>query len=167
MSRDSPIPGLADSLRWERSERIAAVAPPAVITITLTAAMVMFAWFAVREGNVQWVEITGACAVGAMLAGLLAGWMWRRELPFARAVRDRRGDIVWVFMGQRGQRGSQHWVTVGLVDGRAWSLAVPGQANGARAVQAVAALAPTAAVGFTPERQSVFGRSPESLRGSR
>jgi len=82
-----------------------------------------------------------------------------------RTLRDRRDDIVWLYVLQQRGQAAASWVMIGLSDGKIERVhATMGEES--TVLNALRAYAPQATVGFSPQRQTQFASSPASLRAS-
>jgi hypothetical protein len=106
-----------------------------------------------------------------------AAWCWFRSRSFfggagsevARVLLEPRSDVVWVYPHETRVRINfitpvtvSNDVVIACRDGRCFYLPIPlGTAD--RLLSTVRALAPTAAVGYSADRDAKFRRDPRSL----
>lgn len=165
-----PIPGLPESLRWERRWRASSIAPLLLLPVALGVVTALTTWFALR-GERGFAMIALASFVGFALSVAVIVILARRALPLRRALDERPNDVVWVFVERTLSRSGlrKTWcVYVGTVEGRIHGLEAPTEADATRAEAALASLVPHATRGLTPElRARFFGGDPASLRKDR
>lgn len=121
-------------------------------------------------------NITIACAViGAifLVFGAYLAWMtarlWRPESsPLMRVLRERPGDIAWIYEQQVNSRAGgvtvarAYNIQIRLVDGKGHNLSVKG-ADRDEVMRLLGEIAPAATFGYSRELAKQFRRDPRSL----
>lgn len=83
---------------------------------------------------------------------------------FIVALRERRNDIVWLYLLRQNVNGvhAQTFLNIGLIDGKQRALAI-GKTGEEEMLAHAKALLPHATVGYSPELQAQFKRDPRSM----
>jgi len=117
------------------------------------------------SGWKSWGSGAAAALGAALFFGLL--WMWGRSktASFVKVLRDRPGDVVWIYGQQfRNQYGANRgtYVNLGLRNGSTVMISIStGQTE--MVILNIAMLAPQATLGYSREKAKSFGRKPSSL----
>lgn len=117
------------------------------------------------SGWKSWGSGAAAALGAALFFGLL--WLWGRArgAAFVRVLRDRSGDVVWVYGQQfRTRYGANRgtYVNLGLRSGSEVMIATANVSSEALILE-IARLVPRATLGYSEEKRASFRRSPQSL----
>lgn len=131
--------------------------------IVLMLVLGAISWLALdpREGQ----GLAALCGLGCLVgvALLVPSFGDPAKAKILTTIRTRAPQIVWLYVfTQRGQAAGS-WIIMGFDDGKRDRVpATMGRED--EVLRAMARLAPRATVGFTPQREATFVKSPVELR---
>lgn len=131
--------------------------------IVLMLVLAAISWLALdpREGK----GLAALCGLGVIVGlGLLVpSFGDPTKAKILTTIRERAGQIVWLYVFTHRGNGAGSWIVMGFEDGKRDRIpATMGRED--EVLRAMARLAPRATVGFSPANEATFAKRPIELR---
>ena len=131
--------------------------------IVLMLVLAAISWLALdpREGK----GLAALCGLGVIVGlGLLVpSFGDPTKAKILTTIRERAGQIVWLYVFTQRGNGAGSWIVMGFEDGKRDRVpATMGRED--EVLRAMARLAPRATVGFSPANEATFLKRPVELR---
>jgi hypothetical protein len=131
--------------------------------IVLMVVLAAISWLALdpREGK----GLAALCGLGVVVGlGLLVpSFGDPTKAKILATIRERAGQIVWLYVFTQRGNGAGSWIILGLDDGKRDRVPVT-MGREDEVLRAMMRVAPQATVGFTPAHEATFLKRPFELR---